>query len=304
MERIHQFPSNQSDFPKLAPAQDIFFGSFHRGTKILPLDDVDVMACLHADGAVYNELLGKIEISVPPSSYLLNCYLDAYSGYLNSKRIINKFVAALKSVGSYRKAEIHRNGEAATVEFSSYPWAFDVVPCFFTKPEADGQTFYIIPDGQGAWMKTDPRIDRDAAKAANNKHGGKALEIVRLVKYWNRRPTAPSIPSYVLETMVLTLLLSNTNLSFQNPDLGFAYTLDYIKSAIMMPIQDLKWIQGDLNKLPFLERVKVSTRAAKDLEKASIALSEERRGNYASSLTQWTAVFGNEFDDTIEALLK
>lgn len=53
-----QIASFQSDstFPKSYPEHDIPFGSFARRTKRRPLDDIDLMICLSAQGAYYTEI--------------------------------------------------------------------------------------------------------------------------------------------------------------------------------------------------------------------------------------------------------
>ena len=62
---------------------------------------------------------------------------------------------------------------------------------------------YLIPDGNGYWKKTDPRIDKERTTRINQNHDGNILQIIRILKYWNRRATMPTMSSYLLETMIL-----------------------------------------------------------------------------------------------------
>lgn len=160
MDRVHEFPGKDSSFPVLCNHMDIFFGSFERKTKKKPLDDIDIMVCMNAQKATYVEQGGKVlMLTFNESSPLYNLRFDN-SQYINSKRVINKFVSVLSGLPQYGKAEIGRRDEAAILNLNSYAWAYDIVPCFFTEPDAQGNLFYIIPDGEGHWQRTDPRIDR------------------------------------------------------------------------------------------------------------------------------------------------
>jgi hypothetical protein len=134
-----------------------------------------------------------------PDGILLRGLCHENSNQLNSRKVINRFVSALKDVPQYEKSELGRNGSAAVLNLKSYTWSFDIVPGFFTTPEADNRTFYIIPDGNGHWMKTDPRIDKEKVTSVNQKHDGNVLNVIRTIKYWNRRATMPSMRPYLID---------------------------------------------------------------------------------------------------------
>lgn len=54
------------------------------------------------------------------------------TNYLNSTKVINRFISKLSDLQDYSKAEMHKNHEAATLQLKSYTWNFDIVPCFYT----------------------------------------------------------------------------------------------------------------------------------------------------------------------------
>ena len=58
---IKKFPDD-GEFPLLHPDVFIEYGSFPRKTKIRPLDDIDIMFILHAQGATYQEGIGSISV--------------------------------------------------------------------------------------------------------------------------------------------------------------------------------------------------------------------------------------------------
>lgn len=270
-------------------------GSFARKTKKRPLDDVDLIHCLHAEGAVYRESVGgRVEV-VPGQTGRLRALCHESTGLLNSKKVINKFVAALNDVPQYEASPKHRRGEAAVLRLKTHPWDFDIVPAFFTTQGADGRDYFIIPDGDGHWKKTDPRIDRDRVTSVNQGHCGIVLGVIRLAKYWNCRPTMPSMSSYLLETMVVDLYEQPGKTSSEFIDMEFARVLEHVQRCVWWGAQDPKRIEGDINDLSFDERSKISTRAGADLTKAHEAMNFERAGDHKTAISKWGEILGPEF---------
>jgi len=291
-----QIASFQSDatFPKSYSEHDIHYGSFARKTKIRPLDDIDLMICLSAQGASYLEQTDKILITVNPETNL-KAFCNDYTNTLNSTKVINKFVSKCANVPQYAKAEVKRNGVAAVLALKSYDWAFDIVPCFMTVVEWNGRNYYLIPDGQGNWKKTDPRVDRARVQTVNQNHDGHVLNVVRIIKYWNHRPTMPSMPSYLLETVILDYYASQSDKASQFVDLEIPQVLEYISTNIYSQVNDPKDIQGNINNLLWDERTKISNRASADRLKALEARRLEDSGDHKGSIQKWQEIFGNEF---------
>jgi len=296
INHIHDLGSDE-DFFNLYNDVDIAFGSFARKTKIRPLDDIDIMIGISGDGSTYYEFGNEIKIHVNNDESPQKNYCHNDTNELNSTKVINKFIKELKTLSNYKKAELHKSGAAATLQLKSYEWNFDIVPCFLTAKQSDGRNYYLIPDGKGNWQKTDPRKDRDKVTALNKKHNGLMLETIRLVKYWNRRPTMPLIPSYVLESLLLQYFDDVDGVS-NYIDLRFRDALEYIKDNIWYSINDPKEIQGDLNRLTFEEKSKISNKADDDYRKAKEAIfAEVNEKNHKKSIKKWTEIFGTEFPE-------
>jgi hypothetical protein len=295
--QIHGFGRSVADFPLLYSEKDVLYGSFARNTKIRELDDIDLMICLHAQGGYYTEDHDHIEVTVPDQAAGLYALCNDYTNILNSRRVINKFVSTLQNVPQYDKAEVHRSQEAATLKLKSYTWCFDIVPCFFTTVDSAGKNYYLIPDGNGHWKKTDPRQDAKAVALVNQHHSGRVLNPARVVKFWNRRSTAPSMSSYLVETIIVAYyLLSKADgttslyIDLELPDL-----FRHIATAVFDPVYDLKEIQGDINILSFDERLKIQQRANLDYSRALEARSAEGAGNQRGSISKWGEIFGPRF---------
>lgn len=274
--------------------RDIDFGSLSRRTKIRPLDDIDLIFCMHGEGSTYVEFGGVLHITVPAGARLRDMCDDG-TDQLNSRKVINRFVKHLSGVPRYGKAEVKRNGEAAVLNLLSYPWSFDIVPGFFTSREADGRDYYVIPDGNGRWKKTDPRIDHHRVTQINQRHSGMVLNPLRLTKYWNRRGIMPTIPPYLLETMILAHYDGLFATCSQFPHLAFRSILSAIESAVMRPAYDPKRIQGDLNTLSFEERLGIVARIKKDADAADAAVAAEQAGDHSKAIGLWQSVFGPAF---------
>lgn len=291
--QIHSLEEKNHRFPKSYSEKDIYYGSFARRTKIRDLDDIDLIACMSAEGAAYLQT-DVISIIAAEGTRLQGLCFDD-SNIISSRRVVNAFVKQLSDIPQYKAAQIGRNGAAAVLNLSSYDWSFDVVPGFFTKPEYDGRTYYLIPDGNGHWIKTDPRKDQERVTRINQKHAGEVLNIVRLIKYWNRRATMPSAPSYLLECIILDYFDARSVFSIVNLSSEIQLVLNYIASAVFNSVQDPKLIQGNINELSLDEKQRIATRAKSDAQKAYNAMVAEQNNNPKEAITLWGQIFGPSF---------
>ncbi|MCD9546435.1 nucleotidyltransferase [Photobacterium carnosum] len=284
-----------SDFFPLFSDKDISFGSFARRTKIRPLDDIDMIFTLSAHGCTWEESFdGTVYLNTPTDSPEYKNYRHDNSYRLNSRKIINRFVSELSSISHYESADLHRNQNAATLKLTSYDWNFDIVPAFFTTEDADGKTYYLIPDGNGNWMKTDPRLDRQRVTDINQQCGGHVLNAIRAIKYWQRRTTMPSMPSYLLENLVLNYFAEKGEASLL-VDINIINVLQYIKDNIWWNVNDPKGIQGNLNTLSWDEKTKISRKAETDFNTALAAREFEKEEDHKKAIGEWRKVFGNDF---------
>lgn len=285
---------NDDSFPRSYSENDISYGSFARRTKTRPLNDIDMMICLTGQGAYYTEYSDRIEITVNPET-ILKSFCNPYTNTLNSIKVVNKFVSKCEDVPQYSKADIKRNGSAAVLSLQSYDWSFDIVPCFISAPIWDGRTFYFIPDGNGNWKATDPRIDRNRTKDINQSHDGNVLNVIRIIKYWQKRPTMPSMSSYLLETIVLDYYAARQDKASQFVDIEIPQVLEYISTNIYYQVNDPKNIQGNINNLTSDDQIKIATKASSDKQKASEARNLESNGDHKGSIQKWREIFGEEF---------
>lgn len=292
LDKIASF-DDDTNFPKLASVYNLHYGSFSRRTKIRPLDDIDIMLGLHGQGGTWLEFPDKCQITISTTSNLSKfCHEGSY--HLNSRKIIESFKSKLVAIDQYKEAEIKRNLEAVTLSLSSYDWVFDLVPTFHTNMDFNGKDYYLIPDGNGHWKKTNPQIDQENVTSVNRKHNGYILNLIRVLKYWNSRPTAPRISSYLLENIAIDYFnTQNTVSQFLSRELEGAFR--YISTAINYDYPDPKGIQGNINDNSIENRQKVSARASADADASNAALYYEDNLEISKAIQLWGAIFGDKF---------
>lgn len=293
-QQIKIFPDKEETFPNLYIEKNIYFGSFARKTKIKYLDDIDIMIALNAENGSYIEYLDKIEIIVDENANMLRklCFDD--SNKLNSRKVINKFIELLNKIPQYEYAEIKRNHEAATLKLSSYKWNFDIVPCFFTKKDLNGDTHYLIPDGNGNWKKTDPRIEKSIISDLNQINGGKLLDVIRIIKYWNKNSMAPTMPSYLLEVIILNYYQDNKRIK-QHINLEIPNVLNFIQEEIYNMIFSPDNPEVDINILTQEEKYKISQKAIEHSKISQNAINFASNLDNKKAIDEWRKIFGKEF---------
>lgn len=294
LENINEFAEDE-EFFELHSGFNFHTGSFARKTKCRELDDIDLLIGISANGATYysDDPWDNVRITAS-SSNAAQRECTRYDGTLNSTQVSNRFKKKLEGVREYSRSEIHKNGEAIVLNLISKDWSFDIVPCFHTVTESSGRSYYLIPNGNGNWKKTAPDVDKGHVMTTNQKKGGKALPLIRLCKRWNKTKNATTMPSYMLETMIINYADFVDELS-DWIDLRFRYALSYIADHIMLPVYDLKNIQGDLNTLSYSDKLALKEKAHSDYEKACEASSYERDGEQKTAISKWGEIFGKDF---------
>ncbi len=277
--------------PNLYDGKSIKHGSFARNTKIRPLDDIDLMICYSGNGGVYDVVQANqcYTIHFNTDMQVLNGLCDEH-GILNSRKVIENLKGALSGISGYTKADIHRNQEAVTLQLTSYPWNFDIVPCFITTSD-----FYLIPDGNGNWKNTDPRIDQQRITKINQDNNGQVLGLMRLMKYWKKQKWGKAVSSYMFETMILDYITKHPLSGNLPTDIG--KLLIYLANAIKNPIYDYKNIQGNLNELSIIDKNNLSKVAMTDWSLASQAViyNSALFQSESNAISLWQKVFGNKF---------
>lgn len=252
LNKIKSLSANNSSSLTFASIYNLHYGSFARKTKIHPIDDIDLMIGLRGGLFEYNsnEISDYKNVIIRPQNNInighwQNCIDNDINNkqYLNSRKVLEELKRNLQNFGHYRKAEMHRKQQAVTLQLDSYPWNFDIVPCFYN----DKNDWYFIPNGNGHWMITNPKKDQEYITNVNKNSSSRALGIIRLLKYWNKQ-NKQLFPSYLLEIFVANYL-EKTSFFLNDTHSLFLGVLKYIRDNLYNPIYDPKNIEGDINQL-------------------------------------------------------
>lgn len=210
-----------------------------------------------------------------------------------------KLIAGLsKALHSYypTTTRVRRAGEAASIILAN-DLGFDVVPCFSLKPRSIIQeSFYLIPDGNDGWIRTNPRIDTQMSEllhVANNKTLRKA---VKLFKWWNGQFIGGRVDSYFAELAVMrafeALNRSGRMLTAVPEAVDVAFKA--IHAAASTGAKDPL-----LFAAPAVEPGDVThsdlQRLAASLGWCQLAVSFEAAGRMGNALACWKQVFGESF---------
>lgn len=291
---------NSGTLPKHYAEKNLHFGSFARKTKIRQLNDIDLMVCLSACGGHYNEITPNTLYTIKmQANVTIYEELKDDQGNLNSRKLINRIIQGLSPLRDYKKAEIKRNQEAATLQLKSYEWNFDIVPCFYATND-----FYLIPDGKGNWKKTDPRIDAQRMNQAKafvmqcNNNAKDLQTFIRLMKYWKKENWSDCVGSYLFEQMILTFAESHGLKGDWQSNVQDC--LLSLSQQIFGTVNDPKRIQGDLNTLDYDTRRRYSQIANSDYNTSRTAILEEATANmfqrtHEKAISLWNEVFGDGF---------
>ncbi len=295
-DQVKLIEQNDASFPKLYGSQ-LPFGSFARSTKIRPLNDIDVLVLLNGYQTQADQSQSdpyEYWLRIKDQSAPLAKFPDDY-GYVNSIKILNKFRDSLYKVANYKKAEMHRRQQAVTLSLSTYPWVFDIVPAVpIDNYEGSGIAYYLIPDGNGDWIRTDPRKDQTLVTETNQKLGGDLLPTIRLLKAWNKRITKPVLPSYYFENLVIKVFQQAWSItSFPN---AIKYFFDCCPVYLYASFPDPKRLGPDLDaSIPYENKQKIAEAMKEAATFSGYAIMYENNIDEKTAIYWWGRIFGPEF---------
>lgn len=206
-----------SGFPRVLRRADSDFlgGSFARHTKTRPLDDIDIYLPLDGAGLSYF-LHGTAQpYTVLTDGLPWNPLLTprwANGQYVSSTKLLDEFAAVLKR--RFPQTKIKPGGQAVGIQMTHGQTStkeglgYDVVPCFSLRPtQQDDRPFYLMPDGQGGWMRTNPRLDAAIADLLQEDHCKLFRKVVKLLKYWNSEQLGGAMNSYFVELSIARVFM-------------------------------------------------------------------------------------------------
>lgn len=272
------------------------YGSFARRTKIQPLDDIDLLVILSDRGVRESvtrtaPIIHRVKVEEAKSP--LAPFADE-AGHVNSVLVLNRMKKALGSLHHYKRAAVKRNHQALTLSLTSHDWVFDLVPAVPVKTPQGKTKHFLIPDGGGHWMRTDPRKDADLLTKTNAGHGQRLLPVIRLLKMWNRRTSKPCLPSFLFEVLVLRAF--DGSQTIESAPESVAHFFRVCPALLRCACPSPTGFGAALDAGITMEtRRKVIAAMGITENLAMEALRHEQKGDHAKAITCWRKVFGDKF---------
>ena len=296
-EQLKGLQNRDSSFPVLTG--DFHpFGSFARGTKTRPLNDIDVLVVLNGRGTTSKQQSStdryEYWLYISDNTAPLAKFPDG-NGYIDSTKILNKIKSSLGTIANYEQAEINRRKQAVRFKLKSYSWVFDIVPAVgISNVNGPGTNYYLIPDGSGDWIRTDPRVDRNNMNHAVTRHGSLFRPLVRLLKYWNQRAGKPTLTSYYFETLVLNVFEYAPAIDTLPKAIHYFFNNCY--GYLMSSCPDPKGLGPALDRnIDADTKNKVSNAMLDGSVRSKLALEKASEGNVKEAIEWWVRVFGSGF---------
>lgn len=247
-----------------AVAEFLISGSFKRRTAIRPLNDIDLFVVFDPDA--------EEELRAAPPMTILKKVLDVLDDAYPTKE---KPKAQSRSVN---------------VEFAGTGLSFDVVPAF-----PDGVNGYVIPDREaGAWIRTNPRVHKAHATAANEASGKKAKPIVKALKSWNSRQPDKLVRSFHLELMVYEALPSNPGTYAD----GIAKALRAMASRVLYAMPEPAGVGPHVDAgMTNDERTRAGKAFGEAADLADNAIDAASRGETSEAHHYWSTLLGSAYPE-------
>jgi hypothetical protein len=293
--------------PVLAIAdRDFLGGSFDRHTKTWPLDDIDIYLPLDGAKLFYYERGAVLPYTVASDGIAWNPLLTARwanGPWVSSSKLVEGFASVLKR--RFPHTKIKPKGQAVTVQMTqganavSDGLGYDIVPCFSLSSRQQGELgFYLMPDGHGGWIRTNPRYDSFMADLLQKEHNGLFRKVVKLLKYWNAEQLNSKLNSYFIELTIARIFLEKGGKREPISVLSYGVALAFwaVQQAVTRGVQE-PWVANAPPVYPgeVLAGHVIRLKAATDL--ACAAWDDEQASRMASAAAKWKRVLGPRFPD-------
>lgn len=213
--------------------------------------------------------------------------------YTYPSRIFEKLQTAL--IQQYPGTATDDNKSTLTLPVNSF--YFTIRPAYPLSTHA-----YMLPDEKfNEWVKHDLKIYNDTFTKENVRHKGKLIEVVRMIKTWNR-VSGELFNGYYLEIIVTEILSSYEIISYKE-------TLRYIFNAGVARVAFQKLnpanmelhIEG-LNDISDL--IAAMRLIKKSFHLTDEAIQYEQQGNSEKALQTWNKLFPRAFPSPIDLMVE
>lgn len=283
-------------FPRILNGAGFLSGSYARGTKNHPLNDIDVMVVMDGTGLFAWSKGVMLDAEVKGTGEVQNPILNHLGSEktLSSRKVLQLFHDALKQ--SHQNSSVSKDGQAVNIWLKSYNLGIDIVPAFHIVPRNGSRDFYYIPAGgnQDGWLMTNPKIDAQISDTFVKLHGEEFRNPVRLIKHWNKVHNNGRLRSYHLETVVWYVFSDHPG-PVRSYEHGLRYFFDNCTSTLSNPCPDATKIGDSIDKnLSVTDRL-LSLQKIDETRKAIRSGDLAELLNPGTNVTHWGRIFNESW---------
>lgn len=242
-------------------------GSHSRGTAVAGGSDADYLAVIRQNEATWGNDLK------------------------NSDTVLRRVQQALQE--RHHNVEVTRDGPAVQIHYSD--GTVDVVPAVWVgTAKNSGHPVYIIPDGDGGWMRTSPDLQAKHIREADERAGAKLKPAARGLKAFRERNDR-SIP---LKGLYVEMAMAQSGAA---EGVGKPYTrvlrdtLSWMAESNCADIPDPSG-EGDPIRCAGTpaQREHVRRQVHRAAERANRAVEAEGSGDHEEARRQWSMIYNDD----------
>jgi hypothetical protein len=174
---------------------------------------------------------------------------------------------------------------------------YDIVPCFRLQPDdASELFFYLMPDGNNGWIRTNPRVDAYVADELQSFHDGLYRKVIKIVKHWNQNQFWNTFKSYYIELAISLrfLELKSAGSPIQSISVGVYVAFEALRAAALAGN-----LSSFIKNAPAVKAPDMNTADHQYLDSIHSIMAEavtrEFAGRTADAVANWAIVLGSSF---------
>jgi len=243
-------------------------GSHARETAVHRFSDLDFMVVLRKDEFYWGDRM------------------------VSSDTILNRVIDDLRE--RYPLSTVKRDILAASLGFGSSGQSLDVVPAKFLD-FVGGRPVYLIPDGEGGWLRTSPATHDRQFQVQQARSGNKLRKVSQLLKWWKHARENP-LP---IRSFYIDMLLCGSGVGVGVGKTYGTCLKDFFELLVATecrPVLDPCGIAGRISANDSQAQHDALNRAAVYAHQhAHAAIAAEQRRDFPEANRQWSLVFNGAY---------
>lgn len=197
--------------------------------------------------------------------------------------------------GTFPNNLVRVDRQAVVARFNQGDYLIDAVPAIFESFDKQRKApIYLIPSGNGKWIRTCPDHQKSVLEENHRTSGNKLKSLVRAMKWWaSCREVTASLSSLYIENLIMACQISLDQTYLESMTEIFGILKKHKLPAIKDPIGLSGYFQP-LKRTSQLDAALVTVEAC--YNRARKALEYESKGNDRNADALWKSIFnGNGY---------